>query len=571
MDSTANNDNNNRAEAYGQNLGGNLQHAAGALVFDANIDVLNPENSEEYLPPPDNISPVNPAHASYERRAIDTNNHSSIAARSLDSQSFTASPHFVCFLETSNPLSTLDIVASGGIVETGNTVCDILQPCVQPFDTMGYLQPCTSATCHPPYVYANNNQSMALAHTTPLHLVPFDARSLHSIPPVLESPFDMGNLPFPQDAANLDNNYVGQQWTHPANFQSDFEMLGANNMLLHPYPAGLGTLRMLPGPYAGPASSQVLGPFDQYQAPQPMQIYTPDGNPQLLHDVSSIHHPGYAESVGLLPAISQPVYPNDPRRTGIAEANDPLAIFGNLPHIQPPESFDYRDSFMPPGFSNVLSNGRNTLYGPSEDIFPNIQQPTEFSGQGGVTSLDNHGHSIYTVENSTTPNHLIPSYPMGDPMLLDAARAPSMEIALRPLESITHPLVPSLQVSTNSSANTTGEAPSITYGPERPPQKSNRQLSKRSGRIQKPASGSKSLATRKKPEERVKLALTRLKDRVGMPENSMGFFGTCVASSAKKRGEGTQKIARKRGTCIRCYIFHLKVRCQFWHAIYPSS
>lgn len=571
MDPTANNDNSNPAEAYGQSLGGNLQHAAGALVFDDNIGVLNPKNSEEYLPPADTISLAVPAHASYEPRRIDTNNHSSITVRSLDSQSFTASPHFICFPEASNPHSTPDVLSSGGIVDTGNTVRDTPQPYLQPFGTMGYLQPCASATCHPPYVYANSNQSMTLAHNTPLHLVPFDAGSLHSIPPVLESPFEIDNLPFPRHAVNLYSNYIGEQWTRPAGFQSHFEMLGANNMLLHPYPADLGTLQILPGPYAGPASSQMLGPFDQYRASQPMQIYTPDENPQLLQDVSSILHLGYAESVELLPVISQPVYPNDPRRTGIAEANDPLAILGNLPHIQPPESFDYRDSFMPPGFSNVLSNGRNTLYGPSGDIFPNNQQPTEFSGQGGVTSLDNHGHSIYTVENSTTPNHLIPSYPMGDPMLLDAARAPSMEIALRPLESITHPLVPSLQVSTNSSANTTGEAPSITYGPERPPQKSNRQLSKRSGRIQKPASGSKSLATRKKPEERVKLALTRLKDRVGMPENSMGFFGTCVASSAKKRGEGTQKIARKRGTCIRCYIFHLKVRCQFWHAIYPSS
>ena len=146
-----------------------------------------------------------------------------------------------------------------------------------------------------------------------------------------------------------------------------------------------------------------------------------------------------------------------------------------------------------------------------------------------------------------------------------------MEIALRPLEPITHPLVPSLQVSTDSSVNKPGEDPSIIYGPERPPQKSSRQLSKRSGRIQKPACGSKSLAAQKKPEERVKLALSRLTDRVGMPENSMGFFGTCAPSRAKKRGKGTQKRARKRGTCIRCHILHFTVRRQFWHAIYPSS
>lgn len=294
-------------------------------------------------------------------------------------------------------------------------------------------------------------------------------------------------------------------------------------------------------------------------------------NAQLLHGVSSMHHPGYAESVGLLPAISQSVYPNDPRRTGIPEANDQPTVLGNLPHIQPPESFDYTDSFMAPEFYNVPLNGQDALYDPSGDIFPIMQQPTEFAGQGGVTSLENHGHSVYTVGSSTTPNHLVSPYPMGDPMLLYAAGAPSMEIALRPLEPITHPLVPSLQVSTDSSVNKPGEAPSIIYGPERPPQKSSRQLSKRPRRIQKPACGSKSLATQKKSEERVKLALSRLKDRVGMPENSMGFFGTCVPSSAKKRGKGTQKRARKRGTCIRCHILHFTVRRQFWHAIYPSS
>ena len=140
-----------------------------------------------------------------------------------------------------------------------------------------------------------------------------------------------------------------------------------------------------------------------------------------------------------------------------------------------------------------------------------------------------------------------------------ATGPPSTDVTLRQREPTTQLSASSLEFEPQSSAEIPINTAFIAYGPGRPPQNPSRQVSKRSRKMPTSASESRSLATLKKREERKDRQLSRLASRTRIPEDRIGAFGECTRYTVQKRGKGTQKAARKRGTCTRCHLYHLRV------------
>ena len=219
---------------------------------------------------------------------------------------------------------------------------------------------------------------------------------------------------------------------------------------------------------------------------------------------------------------------------------------------------------------NTALTGHNGVCDLSENIFPNTQQPTGFVGPIGDAKLNND-HSIYPAGTAKEPTNLSSSFAPEYEMVSWAAETPLTDMVLRKQEPTTQRCAQLLQAQVQSTADIRDITAPVVCGPERPFQNPSRQVSKRSRKMQAPTSESRSLATQKKREKRKDRQLSRFLSRTRIPQDRIAVFGECARPTVKKRGEGTQKAARERGTCTRCHIHHLRVSVQSPLIIHQSS